>query len=240
MSTGYPGTPGAGSPGGPAGNRLRGAAAAVTLLAAGCSLPKANDAGLTRGSAPWGPEPVAVAAGSEGSLWRDINWTADLRARRLNDLLTIRIAENTRATAKGDASTSRAGSNALKATGLANKLIPGVPDGASITSATHDKFKGSGSTGRSATVATTITVRVVKVLGNGNLVFEGYRDIQLNNETQRLYVAGLVDPARLDTNNSVGSSQVADLRVGYGGRGVVDETTRPGYVSRLLNYVWPY
>jgi flagellar L-ring protein precursor FlgH len=87
---------------------------------------------------------------------------------------------------------------------------------------------------------TTITARVVKVLGNGNLVFEGFRDIQLNNETERMYIAGIVEPARLDVNDSIASSQVAELRVGYGGKGVVDETTKPGYISRLLNLIWPF
>ncbi len=80
----------------------------------------------------------------------------------------------------------------------------------------------------------------MKVLGNGNLIFEGYRDIQLNNEKQRLYVAGMLDPARLDTANTIASAQVAELRVGYGGQGVVDETLKPGYVSRLLAYIWPF
>ena len=80
----------------------------------------------------------------------------------------------------------------------------------------------------------------MKVLGNGNLIFEGYRDIQLNNEKQRLYVAGMLDPARLDTTNTIGSGQVAELRVGYGGQGVVDETLKPGYISRLISYIWPF
>ena len=62
----------------------------------------------------------------------------------------------------------------------------------------------------------------------------------MNNETQRLYVAGMVNPLFLDVNDSVASNQVAELRMAYGGRGVVDETTKPGYVSRLLNFVWPY
>ena len=68
--------------------------------------------------------------------------------------------------------------------------------------ATTNKFKGNGTTGRSATFTTTVTARVVKVLGNGNVIFEGYREIQLNNETQRLYVAGMIDPAWTRTTPS--------------------------------------
>jgi flagellar L-ring protein precursor FlgH len=214
--------------------------AALALLAGACSLPRASDPNLLRSPAYAVQDPAAAGPLSDGSLWQDYSWTADLRARRVNDLLTIRITEKTTAVVKGDAATSRAGANTLKATGLANKLIPGVADGEAVTSTTAMNFKGSGNTGRSAAVTTTITARVVKVLANGNLVFEGYRDIQLNNETQRLYVAGLVNPVFLDAGNSIASGQVAELRLGYGGKGVVDETTKPGYVSRMLNYVWPY
>jgi flagellar L-ring protein precursor FlgH len=116
----------------------------------------------------------------------------------------------------------------------------GAAASASPTTTTSNTFKGAGNTDRSATITTQITARVVKVLANGNLIFEGYRDIQLNNETQRLYVAGMVNPVFLDVNNSITSGQVAELKVGYGGQGVVDETTKPGYVSRLLNFIWPF
>jgi len=107
------------------------------------------------------------------------------------------------------------------------------------TSSSSD-FKGTGTTGRSATFRTTVTARVVKVLNNGNLVFEGSRQITLNNETQRLYVAGLIDPRMLSKDNTIQSSYVSDLHIGYGGAGIVDEQLKPGFISRLLNYVWPF
>ena len=45
---------------------------------------------------------------------------------------------------------------------------------------------------------------------------------------------------RLDATNTINSDQVAELRVGYGGKGVVDETLKPGFISRLLNLIWPF
>jgi flagellar basal body L-ring protein FlgH len=33
---------------------------------------------------------------------------------------------------------------------------------------------------------------------------------------------------------------VAELRLLYGGKGVVDETTKPGYLSRMINLAWPF
>jgi flagellar L-ring protein precursor FlgH len=156
--------------------------------------------------------------------------------------VTLKISESTNAISKADVNTNRTGSNTLSAPGLFG-VLAGVGIGSSTAdkkTSNTNKYQGTGTTGRSATFTTTVTARVVKVVGNGNLIFEGYRDIQLNNETQRLYVAGMVDPRTLDFTNTVSSSQVAELRIGYGGQGVVDETLKPGYISRLLAYIWPF
>lgn len=211
------------------------------LVSLGCSIPKAHDPKLLKRPAlPMVEEAAAGGPISEGSLWQDRPVVADLRASRLNDLVTLKISESTSALSKADLTTARDGSNNLNTGGLFGSLgVLGTATDSRTTSTTN-KFKGSGTTGRSATFSTTVTARVVKVLNNGNLIFEGYRDIKLNNETQRLYVAGMIDPLRLDSTNAITSAQVAELRVGYGGKGVVDETLKPGYISRLLNYVWPF
>ena len=219
---------------------------AMGFMVLGCSLPKAHDPNRDKHpQIPYHEESITQVPLSDGSLWQDRLMVSDLRARRLNDLVTIRIIESTNAVVKGDVATSRVGANTLKAPTLFNQLATlGIGSGNGATTppstATTSTYKGAGSTDRSAVFTTVITARVVKVVGNGNLIFEGYRDIQLNNETQRLYVAGMVEPARLDVNNSISSSQVAELKVGYGGKGVVDETLKPGYISRLIAYIWPF
>ena len=214
------------------------------LVATGCSLPKRHDPNLVRRPAvPFVEEAAPAGPLSEGSLWTDRGVVGDLRASRLNDLVTLRISESTSAISRADVNTSRDGSNKWDAPGLFSRLGDlGITSGntGAKTTGTSNKFKGNGTTGRSAVFNTIVTARVVKVLNNGNLIFEGFRDIQLNNETQRLYVAGMLDPQRLDSNNSIASAQVAELRVGYGGRGVVDETLKPGFISRALNFIWPF
>ncbi len=214
------------------------------ILAIGCSMPKRHDPTLlSKPRIPYVVEAVEPGPVSEGSLWRDRSVVADLRARNLNDLVTLRITESTNALSKADVTTARDGSNSLAAPLLFSRLggqAAGANSTSAKTTATTNKFKGNGTTGRSAVFTTVVTARVVKVLSNGNLIFEGFRDIQLNNESQRLYVAGILDPHFLDKNNSISSGQVAELRIGYGGEGVVDETLKPGFISRLLNFVWPF
>lgn len=215
----------------------------LVVLGVGCSIPRRHDPNLVKKPAiPLVEEAPPTQPLSEGSLWRDRPLVADLRAYRVNDVVTLKISESTNAISKADVTTNRAGSNKLSSPTLFGTLA-GFGIGSSTAdkaTANTNKFAGTGTTGRSATFTTTITARVVKVIGNGNLIVEGFRDIQLNNETQRLYVAGMIDPNRLDSTNSIASGQVAELRIGYGGEGVVDETLKPGYISRLLNYIWPF
>ncbi|MDR3684952.1 MAG: flagellar basal body L-ring protein FlgH [Geothrix sp.] len=208
----------------------------LLLVGLGCSLPKRHDENLVKKPAiPLVEEAPNAPPLNEGSLWRDRPIIADLRAYRINDLVTINISEATTAIAKANVATSRAGSNSLSGSF-------GIGGGSSLnpTTGTTQKYAGAGNTDRSATFTTTVTARVVKVVGNGNLIFEGFRDIQLNNENQRLYVAGMLDPHMLDATNTIKSGQVAELRIGYGGQGVIDETLKPGYISRLLAYIWPF
>jgi flagellar L-ring protein precursor FlgH len=217
----------------------------IVLLVAGigCSIPKRHDPNLVKKpSIPLIEEAPATQPLSEGSLWRDRPFMADLRAYRVNDVVTLRITESTSAISKADVTTKRDGSNNYSSPNLFG-MLAGFGIGSSTsdkTTSNTNKYAGNGTTGRSATFSTTVTARVVKVINNGNLIVEGFRDIQLNNENQRLYVAGMIDPNRLDAANSIASGQVAELRIGYGGEGVVDETLKPGYISRLLNFIWPF
>jgi flagellar L-ring protein FlgH len=216
---------------------------ALVFLGIGCSLPKRHDVDLVKKPAiPYVEEAPPMQPLNEGSLWRDRTLVGDLRASHVNDLVTLRISESTSAISSADVTTKRDGSNNYNSPNLFGALAGfgiGSSTAPKATSNTN-KYAGTGTTGRSATFTTTVTARVVKVLNNGNLIFEGFRDIQLNNETQRLYVAGMLDPHMLDSSNSISSGQVAELRIGYGGRGVVDETLKPGYISRLLNFIWPF
>jgi flagellar L-ring protein precursor FlgH len=203
----------------------------LLTLGTACTLPPKHNPNLLRADLPYIPEAVPTGPTSEGSLWEGRSLFADPRAAHLNDLVTIQISESTNAITQANTTTSKKGNNAIAAPVLMSRI--------QNTSNSSD-FQGTGTTGRSATFRTTVTARVVKVLNNGNLVFEGSRQITLNNETQRLYVAGLIDPRMLSKDNTIQSSYVSDLHIGYGGAGIVDEQLKPGVISRLLNYVWPF
>jgi flagellar L-ring protein FlgH len=186
----------------------------------------------------------AAPATAEGSLWVPNSGRSELardfRARNINDVLTIRVVESTTASASADASSSR--SSEAKAGfdnlfGLENhvKELPNLVAGKSSSS-----FEGSGSTTRASTLQTTLTARVTDVLPNGYLLVEAVREIKLNNETQNVYLTGVVRPEDITRNNIVPSSAVAQMTVRVQGKGMVSEPIRPGWLFRILNGILPF
>jgi flagellar L-ring protein FlgH len=184
-----------------------------------------------------------VEAG-EGSLWKGSNYNSnlirDFKARFVDDVVTIKVAESTQALASADAKSTRdtqATAGFDKLFGLENKIkeIPTMVSGKSSSS-----FTGTGATTRATTLATTMTARVVDILPNGYLVVEGKREIRVNNENQSLYLSGVVRPEDISSGNIVLSSSVAQMSVRVQGKGTVSQPLKPGWLYRLLSGILPF
>jgi flagellar L-ring protein precursor FlgH len=183
--------------------------------------------------------------GSPGSLYVPsgnlADFGRDLRAGALGDVITIVVNEATSAVSSGATNTARTSSAASAITGLAGAL-PGASALANLlTSSNAQKLQGTGTTSRTSTLTTTLSVRVVDVTPNGTLVVEGTKNLSVNSEKQSIMVRGLVRPSDLTTANTVLSTQVADLEVHVNGKGVVgDAIKRPFFLYRILLGLLPF
>ncbi len=221
-------------------------AVALALLGAGCG-PKSARSSAIPALQAYVSEAKAQPAtppSAEGSLWvansRRSDLFRDFRARNVNDVVTIRVAESTLASASADATNSRsteakAGFDSLFGLERGVKELPALVAGKSSSS-----FEGKGSTTRASTLQTSLTARVTDVLPNGSLLVEAVREIRLNNETQNLYLTGIVRPEDINRNNIVSSSAVAQMTVRVQGRGMVSEPIRPGWLYKILNGILPF
>jgi len=176
---------------------------------------------------------------SPGSLYSPqaalADLTGDLKARRVDDLVTIVVLDRASAVAKGSTQSSRKSDvnysigsffgKHSSAAGLSNLAKGGG----------ESQLQGQGQTTRETTLATTLSARVVEVLSNGNLVVEGSKVLQVNSEQQLVTVRGVVRPADLQPGNQVRSDRLAFLEVRVNGKGVVgDAVRRPFFLYRLL------
>jgi flagellar L-ring protein precursor FlgH len=184
------------------------------------------------------------------SLYRDTaSLYEDVKAHRLNDLITINVIENisgsgTADTAANKASSVDAGINSLLGIptnlNLANLYGKGNTFSPTVNGSTKEDFKGSGATNRAGSLVGTITAKVVEVMPNGILSIESRKEITINNEKQILILRGMVRPEDVAVDNSVLSNRVADAEVFFVGDGVVQSKQDTGWLVKLMDKVWPF
>ncbi len=187
-----------------------------------------------------------------GAIWspeRHLRLYDDLRARQVGDIVTVAIVEN--ASAKKEANTQSDRSSEIDASidaalgwkWTAKGFVPATNsrDPASILKAKLDnKFKGTGLTDREDTMSASIACRVVQVLPSGNLYIKGSRLVQVNFEHQTITMEGIIRSSDISPSNVVLSTHVAEAKITYSGTGPVSDKQRPGWLVRVLDYVWPF
>lgn len=180
-----------------------------------------------------------------GSLWpgeRANNILfADRRARYINDIITIIIDESSSGENKADTNTSRDSTTTAGIAGMAqtnpeHRIISKYELGGSSA----NSLKGKGNTKREGAIQARITARVVNVLENGNLVIEGKRQLTVNEEDQFIIISGIVRPDDVSSDNVVSSQYIANARIAYTGKGVINDKMRPGWLTRVIDWVWPF
>jgi flagellar L-ring protein precursor FlgH len=182
---------------------------------------------------------------SPGSIWSPdavlIDLTRELRASRVDDVVTILVAEAAAAVATGATKTSRASSATAAINALGGKVRAGGPWANLANLSGNSSLNGTGTTSRNVTLTTTLTARVTHVLPNGYLVVEGSKDIQVNSERQAIRVRGVVRTADLTPANVVRSDHLGQMEIRLNGKGVVnDAVRRPFFLYRLLMGLLPF
>lgn len=179
-------------------------------------------------------------APNTGALWMS-GLLGDLRASRVNDLVTIRVVENVSAQGSADSSLdkdSSAGASVTKLFGIESK-VPGWLDPTSLANlGANTSFKGGGSTARSGALTAVVTARVAEVLPNGDLGVEGVREVDINGDRQIIVVTGVVRTADVGPGNVVASTAVGQMRIRYFGRGLIKDNLNPGWLVRVLNKIF--
>ena len=96
-------------------------------------------------------------------------------------------------------------------------------------------------TSQSNSLNGSITVTVHGIMPNGNLIVEGEKWVNINQAHEYVKLQGVVRPRDIGAYNTIYSTQVADARISYGGRGTNAQSNSPGWAARiLLNPIWPF
>lgn len=217
--------------------------AVVLLPLAGCDTLNGHAGPM---SMPPPPPPMPVAAqATNGAIYAagtELSLFEDLRARRVGDILTVVLQESTSASKSASTSTKKETDISLPGPTLAGRpvTVNGTPILDTSVSGNRE-FDGEGSASQSNRLAGNISVTVVERLANGNLVVQGQKWLRLNHGDEFVQIAGIVRPRDVQEDNTITSDRVAEARISYGGRGVVANANRPGWLDRFFNSpVMPY
>ena len=188
------------------------------------------------------PPPVPRTEGAIYQTGQQMELFADLKARRVGDVLTIRLTETTSASKSAVTKTTKTTSVNNTGPTLFGKTYTtnGVPIG-TVTLAGADAFDGEGQSTQGNSLAGSLTVTVMEVQPNGNMVVQGDKTLKLNQGDEFVHVSGIVRSSDIATDNTVTSDRVADAHISYSGKGVIDSSNRMGWLARFFNSAFsPY
>lgn len=177
--------------------------------------------------------PLVLATASHArSLYEEGTFrslTADHKAFRVGDVLTVQVFENSSASATADTGTRRR--NNLQA-----ELAHGARRVGETNAAVHGDFDGGGRTVRSNRVLITLSVTVQEALPNGDLRVAGEQFLVINDEQQRVTLEGRVRPQDVSEGNVVHSTRLADARITYSGEGEVSQRQQRAWWRKLIDW----
>jgi flagellar L-ring protein precursor FlgH len=169
----------------------------------------------------------------------------DVKPRRVGDVLTVVLEEETSAS-----KAAKTGTDKKNSTDISNPTLLGSPvefgtpgflplashngNGLGTSLEAERSFSGSGNASQSNRLSGSVTVTVAQVLANGNLVIRGEKWLKLNQGEEYVQISGIVRPADIRPNNTVLSTQVADARIAYTGKGAINDANVMGWLARFF------
>jgi flagellar L-ring protein precursor FlgH len=192
---------------------------------------------------------VRLQAGA-GSLWHDMSaeprsMFADKKAHSVGDLVTIVIQENNAASRNNNTTTSKkATQNASITSFLYSPATSGLltKGGAlpALQYSSDNEFNGGGQINNQETITAQLTVRVIDVLPNGNLVIEGHRQTSFAGERQDAILRGTIRADDITPANTILSSQVADATIQLISNGAITDNQRRGWFTTIWQKLSPF
>lgn len=188
------------------------------------------------------PVPQQTVGDNGGAIFNSYSRSLfeDRRARYVGDTLTINLVEKNTASKSSNASANKTSSVAAGTptiTGLPGKSLL---NRIGVTASDTNDFSGKGAAAANNVFTGTVTVTVIEVYPNGNLMVSGEKQVAINQGDEFIRFSGVVNPVYVTSQNTVQSTQVADAHVEFKGSGYIDEAQTMGWLQRVFMNVLPF
>ncbi len=207
----------------------------LVLVLSGCAMPPLTQQRTLLDDPPPVPAAAPRKASGGGVFVPDAAWslTADNRAFRPGDVLTVLLQETTQARKTADTSFSKESS-----VGIAAPVLAGRRYKADAAIEAERDFSGSASSTQQNALQGAITVIVQEVLPNGLLLVKGEKSLTLNQGEEFIQLSGYARAADIDADNRLSSQRIANARIAYSGRGALADSNSPGWLTRFFTSPW--
>ena len=203
------------------------------------------------------PKPQPQVKRNKGSLYsrRGASLFADKKDLQVGDIIQVLISEsltsdtNNKRELTQDNTTNLGGglisplagnTTGLSSTSrnIADEVNKAV--GMSFGTTSTDSFTGEVKTAVDESFNTTISVIIEETYANGNYFIKGMKELLIDGQKQEIIVSGVIRPYDITPENSILSSQIANLKVKYMKDGREQDVMHEPWGTQLLKWIWPF
>src|SRR5574343_1011045 len=188
------------------------------------------------------PSPRFETANANGSIYQagsNRPLFEDRRARYIGDTITVKITESTTASTKSNNKLDKSNTSTASVSGLSGLPGKGLL-GLDLNASSANAFSGKGEAANNNVFTGSMTVTVIDVMPNGNLLVSGEKQVAIGHEQEFVRVSGIVNPSFVDASKTVESSKIADARIEYKSAGQVSDGQVMGWLARFFLNVMPF
>ena len=167
------------------------------------------------------------------------NIYSDAKAHRVGDIISVVLSERTQAQKSANNELTKENTVTLNPiTGFGGQSINFKGDAIQFGLTQNSDFSGESEADQSNSLNGYISVNVLRVLPNGNLMIRGEKWMTLNTGDEYIRLTGTIRPQDISSDNTIMSNKVANARIQYSGTGAFAEVQNQGWLSRFINGSW--
>lgn len=189
---------------------------------------------------------MMTAGAQAGSIWAKRGQNAkplyaDDKANQIGDVVTIIISEEHKVDNKVKRDLERSSSQSIDFDSKDLKVgsLHPIPD-VKVGVGSDKSLEGKSDYKDERSIEDRITAVVEDIHPNGNLVVIGSLSRDVNGDKQTIQVSGIIRPSDISYDNVVSSSQVANFQLVALSEGATADYTKPGWLGKILNAIWPF
>lgn len=167
------------------------------------------------------------------------NIYSDSKAHRVGDIISVILSESTQAQKNAKTELKKENSATLDPiVGLGGVGVNFKNDAIQFGYNQGSDFSGDSKTNQGNSLNGNISVHVLRVLPNGNLMIRGEKWMSLNNGDEYIRLTGVIRAQDISSSNTIISSKIANARIQYAGTGTFADIQEQGWLSSFFSSSW--